>query len=67
MDRDNDLNTLRYPRVLRLLTGLLAVLPAVAATSSAPIEQQFTQTVQPFVKQYCFACHSGAKPAASSI
>jgi hypothetical protein len=64
MDRDNDLNTLRYPRLLRLLPGLLAVLPAVAATSSAPIEQQFAQTVQPFVKQYCFACHSGAKPAA---
>ena len=40
------------------------MLPAVAATSSAPIERQFTQTVQPFLKQYCFACHSGTKPAA---
>src|SRR5579872_3704680 len=64
MDRDNDLNTLRHPRVLRLLLGLIAALPSFAATSSSPIEQQFTQTVQPFVKQYCFACHSGAKPAA---
>jgi hypothetical protein len=66
MDRDNDLNTLSHLRVLRLLPGLLAVsaLPCMAATSSAPIEQQFAQTVQPFVKQYCFACHSGAKPAA---
>jgi hypothetical protein len=32
--------------------------------ASAPIERQFAQTVQPFLKQYCFACHSGAKPAA---
>jgi len=40
------------------------VLPSIAATSSTPIEQRFAQTVQPFVKQYCFACHSGAKPAA---
>ena len=52
--------------MLRLLPGLLALsaLPSMAATSSAPLEQQFAQTVQPFVKQYCFACHSGAKPAA---
>ena len=66
MDRDNDLNTLSHTRLLRLLQGLLAVsaFPSMAATASAPVEQQFTQTVQPFVKQYCFACHSGAKPAA---
>ena len=64
MDRDNDLNTLGHSRLLRLLPGLLTVLPSIAATSSTPIEQQFAQTVQPFVKQYCFACHSGAKPAA---
>ena len=58
------MNTLRHPRLLRLLPGLLTVLPSIAATSSAPIEQQFARMVQPFVKQYCFACHSGAKPAA---
>ncbi len=42
----------------------MGALPSMAATSSVPIEQQFAQTVRPFVTQYCFACHSGATPAA---
>src|ERR1700681_4872441 len=66
MGRDNDLNTLRQLRVLRLLPVLLAVsaLSSMADAGSAPLEQQFAQTVRPFITQYCFACHSGAKPAA---
>ena len=62
----NSLNTLRYPPVLRLLAGIIAIcaIPSLKAATSPSIEQQFAQTVQPFVKQYCFACHSGAKPAA---
>ena len=57
----------RSPRaLLRLLPGIIAIcaIPSLKAAPSPSLEQQFAQTVQPFVKQYCFACHSGAKPAA---
>jgi len=49
--------------ILRLTPGMvaLAAIPAPAATS---LEQQFTQTVRPFVDRYCAACHSGAAAAA---
>src|ERR1700689_1046149 len=68
----NDLNALGRAhrcfslRGLRLLPGIIAIcaIPALQAATPPSIEQQFAQTVQPFVKQYCFACHSGAKPAA---
>jgi mono/diheme cytochrome c family protein len=40
----------------------IAALPADAATPV--LEQQFQQTVRPFVTQHCVACHSGQKPAA---
>jgi hypothetical protein len=52
--------------MLRLLPGLIAVsslFPAEAA-GPAPLDRQFEQTVRPFITQYCFACHSGAKPVA---
>jgi hypothetical protein len=54
------------PRRLRLWPGILAICAVAPLKAATPpsIEQQFAQTVQPFVKQYCFACHSGAKPAA---
>ncbi len=60
------LNTLRYPRRAAFAGWNLAIcaIPSLKAATSPSIEQQFAQTVQPFVKQYCFACHSGAKPAA---
>jgi len=66
MGRGNDLNTLRHSRALRFLPAIIAIcaIPALKAATPPSIQQQFTQTVQPFVKQYCFACHSGAKPAA---
>lgn len=66
MERDNGLNNLRHPRALLLLPLILTGSAIATLKAAAPpsIEQQFTQTVQPFVKQYCFACHSGPKPAA---
>ena len=37
---------------------------AQAANSNTVLDQQFTQTVKPFVTTYCAGCHSGATPAA---
>ncbi len=47
---------------LSVVFVLCALQPAEAA--SATLDRQFAQTVRPFVTQYCFPCHSGAKPAA---
>src|ERR1019366_8950158 len=35
-----------------------------AQTADSGLEQQFAQTVRPFVQKYCTACHSGDSPAA---
>ncbi len=50
---------------LRAVFALLAIaaLPAIAAPPPA-LEQQFEQTVRPFVTKYCIGCHSGQMPAA---
>jgi hypothetical protein len=45
-----------------VLVASLAAPGAQAASSG--LEQQFAQTVRPFVEQYCAACHSGDQPAA---
>ena len=52
-------------RVRRLVPGLVAflALPAFAA-STPPLDQQFTQTVQPVIAKYCVGCHSGNAAAA---
>ena len=52
-------------RVRRLVPGLVAflALPAFAA-STPPLDQQFTQTVQPVIAKYCVGCHSGNSAAA---
>ena len=42
-----------------LLTPLFAAEPP-----NAVLERDFTQTVRPFVNQYCAGCHSGKTPAA---
>src|SRR5271163_5279109 len=42
-----------------LLCLPLAVAPMVEAATPLPIDQQFDQTVKPFVGKYCVACHSG--------
>ena len=41
----------------------LTFVPAVNAATPG-IDQQFQQTVRPFVLKYCVACHSGQTPAA---
>lgn len=49
---------------------LLALFAAAAATQTADsanhpgLEQEFEQTVKPFVAKYCIGCHSGKTPAA---
>src|SRR6476469_6361598 len=37
---------------------------AMAETPHRVLEQQFEQTVRPFVVKYCAGCHSGKTPAA---
>ena len=47
-------------RTLLLSLSLTAASLADAATPAPPpIDQQFEQTVKPFVGKYCVACHSG--------
>ena len=47
------------------LAGFIASSTLQAAPpSSSALEQQFTQTVRPFIAQYCAPCHSGSSPAA---
>jgi hypothetical protein len=36
-----------------------------APPTSAALEHQFSETVQPFIKTYCVSCHGGAKPKGS--
>ena len=57
---------LRAPGVSRrwrLATAAFLAFP-LAAAGASDLDQQFTQTVRPFVTQYCIACHSGKSPAA---
>jgi len=58
--------------ILRLVGAVLAfvaigivAMPATraAAAPSAALEGQFTETVKPFVAQYCVGCHGGDTPA----
>ncbi|HVW09061.1 MAG TPA: DUF1592 domain-containing protein [Bryobacteraceae bacterium] len=56
------------PAALGLASGVLALftVPSAepASTPAASLDSQFKTVVQPFVQQYCVACHSGASPAA---
>ena len=47
----------------RVVSVLLAF-TAVARAGNPGLEQQFEQTVRPFVTKYCVGCHSGTMPAA---
>ena len=49
-------------RVLMAALAFSAIPAADGAVSS--LDQQFSQSVRPFVTRYCFGCHSGATPAA---
>jgi hypothetical protein len=52
------------PLILRLAPGMIVVsaIPAAEAATSA-LDQQFAQTVRPFITRYCVGCHSGETPA----
>jgi hypothetical protein len=47
------------------VSGIIAIaaIPGAEAANSA-LDQQFAQTVRPFVTRYCIGCHSGETPAA---
>src|SRR5690349_11388688 len=45
-------------------TPLFIIGSIAAQSSTSNLERKFTQTVQPFVKQYCIGCHGGTAPAA---
>ena len=52
---------------MRALFALMAsscLAMAAAPTTTAPLDQQFQQTVRPFLAKHCLGCHSGASPAA---
>jgi hypothetical protein len=49
-------------RAVPILFAMVAI-PGVEAATAA-LDQQFEQTVRPFVAKYCVACHSGKMPAA---
>lgn len=47
------------------MSALLATAPVMGAeVGSAALERGFSQTVRPFIGQYCVSCHGGATPAA---
>jgi len=47
-----------------LVVTPLFVLGNLAAQAPSNLERKFTQTIKPFVNQYCIGCHGGATPAA---
>src|SRR6185437_12994604 len=48
----------------RVFCVLLALAAGPIASATTPsLEQQFDQTVRPFVAKYCAGCHSGLKAA----
>lgn len=50
---------------LRAVSALLTVIAMPGSGATAPaLEQQFEQTVRPFVTKYCLGCHSGPMAAA---
>src|SRR5579862_2199429 len=49
------------PRYLCVFAAMAAIPAARGATPA--LDQQFAQTVRPFVAQYCAGCHSGPNPA----
>jgi uncharacterized protein DUF1592/uncharacterized protein DUF1588/uncharacterized protein DUF1587/uncharacterized protein DUF1595/uncharacterized protein DUF1585/cytochrome c len=51
--------------ILRWALGIVAISSIAPAESvDSTLDRQFAQNVRPFITQYCFACHSGSKPAA---
>ena len=48
----------------RLLVVLLAFVSTSAFADSPQLQQQFDNSVRPFVGKYCVGCHSGTQPTA---
>src|SRR5215469_13897062 len=46
------------------LIGILAAQSLFSADAAPDLQREFTQTVRPFINQYCVGCHSGKTPAA---
>ena len=49
---------------LRAFLALLASVTACAAAATPSLDQQFQQTVRPYLAKHCIGCHSGENPAA---
>jgi Protein of unknown function (DUF1587) len=47
-----------------LLLGALSVRAATPDQADLDLERRFTETVRPFLVNYCIGCHSGEKPMA---
>ena len=46
------------------LIGILAAQSLFSADAAPDLQSEFTQTVRPFIDQFCVGCHSGVTPAA---
>jgi hypothetical protein len=55
---------LRLVKQIRVLPATLTVAVFPALGANQVLDQQFEQTVKPFVAKYCVGCHSGKAPAA---
>ena len=51
-------------RALLALFACAGLTAAAAPATTVPLDQQFQQTVRPFLAKHCLGCHSGASPAA---
>ncbi|HEY1753786.1 MAG TPA: DUF1592 domain-containing protein [Bryobacteraceae bacterium] len=55
-------------KALRIAAGIVAISTVPAAkTANSSLDQQFAQTVRPFVTKYCVDCHSGGESASAGF
>src|SRR5262245_15019304 len=47
-----------------LWVGFVACMTTVAEPTEPSLERRFAEVVQPFLKNYCLACHGAEKPKA---
>src|SRR5580692_5544520 len=48
----------------RTFIAIIAIAGPAARGATPALDQQFDQTVRPFIAKYCVGCHSGQTPAA---
>ena len=58
------MHPLRRAANLLFATTILSISAFGAEVANPVLERGFTQTVRPFVNEYCVGCHSGTTPAA---